>query len=107
MTGTREGVDDPDKRVKAIFPKLAIEFCNRHIKVFHSPRTEHIEGYEEMNPNNLERIGIPRDGLWIKNAIDATIKWYRATNLLWREGTGGCPRNYVGLCSQELGSLLC
>ena len=91
MTGEREVVDDPDKRLKAVFSKLAIVLYNTHIKAFHLTRAEQLEGYEEMNLNDLEHIGIPRDGLRIKNMIDATIKWYRAANFLWREGTGRGP----------------
>ena len=74
MVGKREGVDDPDKKANEVFPKLAIAFYNRHIKAFHPPHAECIESYEEIYQNDLERIGIPRGGLWIKNVIDATIK---------------------------------
>ena len=101
MAGEREGVDYPDKRVKAIFPKLAIAFCSTRIKVFHPPRAEHIEGYEEMNPHDFKRIGIPGDGLWIKNMIDARIKWYRVANFLWKEGTGGGPGDPENYCNWE------
>ena len=57
----------------------------------------YLVGHQSMNPNDPDRIAIKRDGTFVKNIVDTTMKHYRIAMKNWSAGTGGgsgAPENY-------------
>ena len=93
----REELDDPSKRKKALFDKFAKGFNDENIVISQPQRFNKLRHSQKMDPNELSRIHIKRDGDWFGDVYKNVIKSYRKAMEKWTSGTGGgpgAPENY-------------
>ena len=94
---TREELDDPTKRKKVFYEQFAVGFNDEKIVVSNPERMNKLKNSNRMDPNELSRINIKRDGEWFKNVYKNIISSYRKAMEKWLSGTGGgpgAPENY-------------
>ena len=88
---SREELDDPSLQVKQTWNRFAKSFNNPTFRISHPDKYHDITNYQIFDPNESERIVIPRDGVWIKRIFTETMKPYRVSLTKWNMGTGGGP----------------
>ena len=64
---TRSALDDPSLSLSAIYQKLAFDFNNEEIVVQLPDNSEDIEGVQDLDPNDMNRILIRRESKSIYN----------------------------------------
>ena len=90
---SREELDNPSLQVKETWNRIAKSFNSPQVRVSHPDKYEDITNYQIFDPNELERVAIPRDGVWIKRQYNDTMKYYREALNKWNMGTGGGPNH--------------
>ena len=77
-TCDRAWIDDPEQRTKEIYPRFAETYNEINLLICQPEHAIYIAGYDNMDPNDGDRIYIEGYGDWIKKLIEKkwnSIRW--------------------------------
>ena len=86
---SRRHIDDPEFSLKQIYQSLAFTFNNESIKIVMPSESFDLDKISEIDPNDVTRIRIRRDWMWVKHVYDTTQVLYKGVLKNWFKGTGG------------------
>ena len=88
---TRDDLDNPELRVSKIYKKFALAFNDENVVIQHPEHYGELQNANTMDPNELSRINIKRDGVWVQKVFNNVMKHYRPAMHRYKFGTGNGP----------------
>ena len=102
----REKLDNPDNRNSATYNRISKAFNSddEEFYIHPPPGSENLVGIGELDANDPIRMGIERNGVFIKNTIQSSMVFYTNAMNKWQLGTGGgsgADENYANWEERE------
>ena len=87
----RSDIDGALNYQERIFLKLSVQFNDPNLKFTKPKRAIYLASYDELDPNDMARILIKRDYIYMMKVWKYMLPLYNATWQKWTMGTGGGP----------------
>ena len=85
----RSDLDTNMTMFETAMTKFAIEFNDDLFQYLRPARSVYLHSYQDLNPNDPERIAISRDSVWIGKLYKKVLSEYNSAFQRWTKGTGG------------------